>query len=264
MAVMLRTLGIPARVAVGYTQGTIVGTGDVRRVGTDDLHAWVEVRFPTFGWLPFEPTPGRANPAMASYAAGAGVPSGPGRDGACTRRIANDPDCLQPTEGPERPRPSEDPFAGDQQTGSGGNGRRFGLPAAIAAGLLAAAGLFGVAFPARRAWRRRRLVRRAGDEPRRLILASYDVFADRAAELGLPLGVGETPREYARRVVQDGRVGDGRVDRLATLTTRAAYALAEPSAEDALDAAADAQVVLQELAGATPLRQRVAGRLRLR
>jgi len=107
-------------------------------------------------------------------------------------------------------------------------------------------------------------VRRAGDEPRRLILASYDVFADRAAELGLPRGVGETPREYARRVVEDGRVGDGRVDRLATLTTRAAYAPQEPSTEDALDAAADAQVVLQELTSATPLRRRVAGRLRLR
>ena len=265
MAVMLRTLGIPARVAVGYTQGTIVGTGDVRRVGTDDLHAWVEVRFPTFGWLPFEPTPGRANPAMASYAAGAGVAPGEERDGACTRRIANDPDCLdQPTDSPERPRPSEDPFAGDELSGTGGNDRRFGQPAAIAAGLLAAAGLFVVAVPARRVWRRRRLVRRAGDEPRRLILASYDVFADRAAELGLPRGVGETPREYARRVVEDGRVGDGRVDRLATLTTRAAYAPQEPSTEDALDAAADAQVVLQELTSATPLRRRVAGRLRLR
>jgi hypothetical protein len=202
---------------------------------------------------------------MASYAAGAGVLNGPGPDGACTRRIANDPDCLdQPTDSPERPRPSEDPFAGDELSGTGGNDRRFGQPAAIVAGLLAAAGLFVVAVPSRRVWRRHRLVRRAGDEPRRLILASYDVFADRAAELGLPRGVGETPREYARRVVEDGRVRDGRVDRLAALTTRAAYAPQEPSTEDALDAAADAQVVLQELTSATPLRRRVAGRLRLR
>ena len=38
MAVMLRTLDIPARVAVGYTQGKIVGTSDVRRVSTENLH----------------------------------------------------------------------------------------------------------------------------------------------------------------------------------------------------------------------------------
>jgi hypothetical protein len=62
----------------------------------------------------------------------------------------------------------------------------------------------------------------------------------------------------------DGRVPEGRVDRLASLVTRAAYAPAEPSPEDALDAAADAQVALQELAGATPLTRRLAGRLRLR
>jgi hypothetical protein len=134
----------------------------------------------------------------------------------------------------------------------------------VALAILAAAVVLLLAIPGRRAWRRRRLLRRAGDEPRRLILASYDVFADRAAELGLPRGIGETPREYAYRVGTDGRVPEGRVDRLASLVTRAAYAPAEPSPEDALDAAADAQVALQELAGATPLTRRLAGRLRLR
>jgi len=57
MAVMLRTLGIPARVAVGFTSGAWKdGTWTV----TDhDAHAWVEVWFARYGWLTFDPTPGR-------------------------------------------------------------------------------------------------------------------------------------------------------------------------------------------------------------
>src|SRR3954464_9313055 len=57
MALMLRLLGIPARVAAGFVPGHYHdGTWTV----TDhDAHAWVEVWFPRYGWLPFDPTPGR-------------------------------------------------------------------------------------------------------------------------------------------------------------------------------------------------------------
>ncbi|GLW12166.1 transglutaminase [Microtetraspora sp. NBRC 13810] len=56
MAVMARILGIPARVAVGYTSGTNTG-GNVWQVGTHDMHAWPELYFEGIGWLAFEPTP---------------------------------------------------------------------------------------------------------------------------------------------------------------------------------------------------------------
>jgi protein-glutamine gamma-glutamyltransferase len=57
MAGMLRMLGIPARVAVGFTSGT---PDDGTWVVTDhDAHAWVEVWFAGIGWVPFDPTPGR-------------------------------------------------------------------------------------------------------------------------------------------------------------------------------------------------------------
>ena len=57
MAAMLRMLGIPARVAVGFTSGT---NDDGTWVVTDhDAHAWVEVWFAGLGWIPFDPTPGR-------------------------------------------------------------------------------------------------------------------------------------------------------------------------------------------------------------
>jgi len=57
MALMLRTLGIPARVAVGFTSGA---RRDGKWVVTDhDAHAWVEAWFDGLGWVPFDPTPGR-------------------------------------------------------------------------------------------------------------------------------------------------------------------------------------------------------------
>jgi transglutaminase-like putative cysteine protease len=56
LVVMLRSLGIPARLAVGYTPGErnpITGLFEVR---ASDAHAWAEVYFPKYGWQGFDPT----------------------------------------------------------------------------------------------------------------------------------------------------------------------------------------------------------------
>ncbi len=57
MTLMLRYLGIPARVAVGFTSG--IWKDGSWTVTDHDAHAWVEVWFAGYGWLPFDPTPGR-------------------------------------------------------------------------------------------------------------------------------------------------------------------------------------------------------------
>lgn len=71
MVVMARAAGIPARLAVGYLGGEFEeGTGRYV-VREHDTHAWVEVYFPRFGWVEFEPTaseepiprPGRSDQA---------------------------------------------------------------------------------------------------------------------------------------------------------------------------------------------------------
>jgi len=56
MAVLARLEGIPARVVVGYTQGSFIGNNSWQ-VKTSDAHAWPELFFPGAGWLRFEPTP---------------------------------------------------------------------------------------------------------------------------------------------------------------------------------------------------------------
>jgi transglutaminase-like putative cysteine protease len=70
MALMLRYLGIPARVAAGFTQGK--RQGDAWKVTDHDAHTWVEVWFAGWGWLPFDPTPGRGTLAGGYTSASAG------------------------------------------------------------------------------------------------------------------------------------------------------------------------------------------------
>ncbi|KAB8188298.1 DUF4129 domain-containing protein [Nonomuraea phyllanthi] len=70
MAVLARVIGIPSRVAIGYTGGTKIG--DRWQVGTNDSHSWPELYFEGVGWLPFEPTPagslGQGSARVPDYA----------------------------------------------------------------------------------------------------------------------------------------------------------------------------------------------------
>ncbi len=62
MTVLLRTQGIPARMVTGYTVGNQVPEHDVYVVTDSHSHGWVEVFFPRYGWISFEPTPGATIP----------------------------------------------------------------------------------------------------------------------------------------------------------------------------------------------------------
>jgi protein-glutamine gamma-glutamyltransferase len=100
MALMLRLLGIPARVAAGFVPGHY--SGGTWTVTDHDAHTWVEVWFPRYGWLPFDPTPGRGrlagaysstsasfNPSAAAKLL-AGVVKGGEVFGRIPQRIGND------------------------------------------------------------------------------------------------------------------------------------------------------------------------------
>ena len=56
LAIMLRTQGVPTRVATGYAAGTRDRIAGVFEVRASDAHAWVEVWFPETGWQAFDPT----------------------------------------------------------------------------------------------------------------------------------------------------------------------------------------------------------------
>src|SRR5439155_506436 len=83
MTVLARIERIPARVAVGFTRGDKQADG-TWLVKSHDAHAWPELYFTGYGWLPFEPTPRGDGQAIAPTFTQAGSstgPSGPKPDG---------------------------------------------------------------------------------------------------------------------------------------------------------------------------------------
>jgi transglutaminase-like putative cysteine protease len=67
MAAMLRAVGIPSRVAVGFTPGSKIEGSDVYRVTTNQAHAWPEAWFAGTGWVRFEPTPAQSGSVAPAY-----------------------------------------------------------------------------------------------------------------------------------------------------------------------------------------------------
>ncbi len=62
MALLLRMGGIPARVAVGFSPGSLDRRTGEYVVRDYDAHSWVEAYFPRLGWITFDPTPAAAPP----------------------------------------------------------------------------------------------------------------------------------------------------------------------------------------------------------
>jgi len=66
-ALFARLIGVPSRVAIGFTPGeqSLIGTSNVKlfNVRSQHAHAWPEVWFDGIGWVLFEPTPGRGAPS---------------------------------------------------------------------------------------------------------------------------------------------------------------------------------------------------------
>jgi len=86
MALMLRYLGVPARVAVGFSGGTYDAKNGVWDVTDHDAHAWVEAWFRGYGWLPFDPTPAVPGSALAqSLPVSSASPATPGVSGRLPR-----------------------------------------------------------------------------------------------------------------------------------------------------------------------------------
>ncbi len=67
MAVLARLLGVPSRLAYGFTSGTSIETNEYL-VTTRDAHVWPELYFQGLGWLRFEPTPAGSNGQGTAYA----------------------------------------------------------------------------------------------------------------------------------------------------------------------------------------------------
>ncbi len=183
MAVMLRTLGIPARVAVGFAVGREVSPGTYI-VTTRQAHAWPEVYFPGKGWLPFEPTPRSDSVILPDYASALPQAPAPPETGPFPETLPT-PDSPR-VRGPRLPEEREGPAPLPRQSR---------LPRLLLAG--AAIGLLAAASLARPGRLLRRRFRRSPEE---VPLLLYLDFLDWCAAVGFSRKPGETPLEHARRL----------------------------------------------------------------
>jgi len=269
MALLVRELGFPARVAVGYRPGAAQEGRFLVR--TRDAHAWVEVFFPGYGWLPFEPTPGRVNPLAdaGTYLdpSAPGVGAGPGGAGQGAESDLAGGIGATCTDGAGRPLPGQlcnaDPIIADRpfRRSAGGplppgliaepsapqEGDRYPIPyGTILLVLVLVAAVALVLVPiVKGAWRG--LLIRRSREPRDRVLSAYRVFAGEAADLGMGRRPGETLEEHRERLRARVAFSDGHLDRLTRVAAGAVYSPRVPTAEDARAAVADARTAIRDL-----------------
>jgi len=91
MVVMLREAGVPARLVEGFTTGAYDSASNAYVVKEQDAHAWVEVYFPQYGWIEFEPTPSQPPFPRADSSAASGTDSGDGSASGDSSSDPNDP-----------------------------------------------------------------------------------------------------------------------------------------------------------------------------
>ncbi|HEV2370456.1 MAG TPA: DUF3488 and transglutaminase-like domain-containing protein [Acidimicrobiales bacterium] len=224
-AVMARAIGLPTRVAVGFTPGVAQSDGSYTVTGAD-AHAWPEVWLGQFGWVAFEPTPGRGNPAATSYT---GIPA---QQAAAPTGAPSVTPATTPAPTPSIRPPSQLSTNAGPKPAASHTGREAGFVALVAlAVVLGLACLWAATVPLVQTGRRRARRRQARSETD-LVLTSWNEAAERLAATGLARRPGETLQEHARRAAADPRLG-GKVgatfEALATQATVAAYGLPELS-----------------------------------
>ncbi len=225
-AAMARSVGLPARVAVGFTPGELVD--GVYVVRGEHYHAWPEVWIDG-RWVYFEPTPGRGAPGAEQYT---GIPQQQavsGDPGASSSADVPSLEGLSSGNAPVLEEPvNADPGVIEDFSDGGTQGGRVApwvIRALLAIALLAGlATLWVVALPSLVRLRRRRRHARAGADVRAAVSASWTDLLESLQIAGLPHHASETHREYADRVARRGQVDRGRIEQVAHAADAARYA----------------------------------------
>jgi Transglutaminase-like superfamily/TgpA N-terminal domain len=176
MAIFLRAEGIPARIAEGYLPGHRIEHTGTETLTKQDRHDWVEVYFPGFSWVMFDPTGGGLGAALDPLPPGAPVASGSPRPSASG--LSGSPGFQTRDPFGERPE-------GAGTVGGSGRGPGAGLMGAIAVLLATIVGALAFAV-----WRRGP---RGPTSPER----AYGTVTRLATRLGYGPRPSQTVYEYA-------------------------------------------------------------------
>ena len=197
-ALMLQSLGIPARVVMGfYTSDQSELNGTTWTVKGSDVHAWIEVPFQGFGWVPFTPTPEKDQVPTAETQ---------------RSRTQPRPQVLQPPPAINNDDQAQTRNQAENQT-SPNKDKKDGLPwqqIMLYAGLAAIplVLLFGPMLVIGWLKARRTLVRRLAADPSARLSGGWQEVLDRAADMGAVVPKAATRRQASavlqRRFKVDG------------------------------------------------------------
>lgn len=251
MAAMARVVGIPSRVAVGFTSG--VPVGDHWEVGSKDAHAWPELYFPGVGWVRFEPTPrGDGQVDLPNYTTPTGREISPATTVTTAPSTGN---ATGTTSNDAANRLEAENVDSGAQLGTPESGReraaRRGIIALIV--LLALVAL----VPATKLVRTVLARRRASRRPRDAVAEAYDELTGWAGDAGIGRRGAETPTAYAQRMAGEFQDDARPLGELTVLYVDAEYAPAEPSGGQAAEARKLARTARGRLAGRLGWRRRV-------
>ena len=249
MTVLARMLGIPARVAVGFTHGDQRPDGSWL-VTSHDAHAWPELFFTGYGWLPFEPTPRSDGQAVPPAFTRPGASNGPGPD------TPNGPD-TPPTSSPGKSAADKkglDTLGGNGKPATGPAAHRSDRPSPWWFLLALLALMLPVPALARAFGRTRRW--RTADSSGELAHAAWAELRASAIDARAMWHDGLSPRGAARVLRADvplPPVADEALDRLVRAEERARYA-ADPRSAANRGLPADVEIVRTALLSrCTPL-----------
>lgn len=216
-AAMARSVGLPARVAVGFTPGEEVSPGSFLVRGLN-AHAWPEVFLAGYGWIAFEPTPGRGMPGAEAYT---GVPeqqATPGDPSTATTR----PPAAAAAPTTTLAGGESEPGADTAASGQGGGASWLGpVAAAVALPLVAFSAWWAILAALRHRRRQRR--RHAATTAAEQVLVTWAEAGDALGELGCPPRSSETPIEFAQRAAGTTGIDQRLLKALAGATTAAGY-----------------------------------------
>lgn len=241
--VLARLVGLPSRVAVGFTPGDFDQAAGLYRVKGIHAHAWPEVFIEGAGWVLFEPTPGRGAPGTQSYTGVEEAQDTSGGEGQvpATTEVPSDTAGTQP---PSQAATTTTAAPEDAGGDAGGLIRRLSAILVVALGIILAVGLWVAAVPLVRSARRRRRRSAARSAADRVLVAWTE--ADESLRLTRARRrPSETLVEHARRaggsVPKDARQA---LQRLASDATSASYSEVVPA--DAVPSAVDAAETVEK------------------
>jgi hypothetical protein len=180
-----------------------------------NAHAWPEVYLDGFGWVAFEPTPGRGAP-NASYSGVAESQARPDNPTSATTTPPTSATAAPPTTAPVTT-PEEAPQAPSSQPGQERAGRTWAVLLVLLVPAVPAL------VPLAKLARRRRRRRAAANAAERALVAWREA-SESLAQAGLPRQRGETLHEHARRVGGAGRLPPPAAGAMSELAGAAAVA----------------------------------------